>query len=238
MQDKYSKKLYNLSPFFWIIIVLIVIFFISFLSDIGSQFTSINDNSTTKNTIQTIFVSVCITLAIAFLIIVKNRCWNVPKFIIFLCSVFMVFGGFYLVLVFFLDYYDKTQIFIILIIESLILYSLNLEWYKIQLFYYQSNIYKKRKMFKKNNIIKYCLSFLFSSLIALSFGIWYKLPNSVLINRMMGMRAEWRKDLLLQKVQSETVLLGDYFLFNYKYSIITFIISLGVSFYLISKKKQ
>lgn len=114
-----------------------------------------------------------------------------------------------------------TQAFIIIFVLFLIVYSF---FYK-----YINKAFSKIKFTKikpikhmKLNTIFVFLSFIISIVI----GFWFKIPNKELTNELMYSRAEWKKELRLQQLQSESFFLGEHFDFNWRMSIPFFIMAI------------
>lgn len=242
MEKQNNFKLKNLSPIFWLIISLLMIMAVSSLSSLGEFFVNPTDDLKTKNTAEIVFLSICLFFIVLFLLIIRNKLWNVGKFIIILLVSFALFLSFYLLFLIFIIEYNFALFFCVLLLEASILYIYSVEKYKVQLFLNDNKVNFSKKInirfmgtTKINvslfNIVLYLISAFFISIFV---GFWFKIPNSNLINRMLLMDSEWRKELILQEANNESFLLGDDFEFNYRYAFITFLF-VFIIYYIIIK---
>ncbi|WP_060873884.1 hypothetical protein [Myroides odoratus] len=76
-------------------------------------------------------------------------------------------------------------------------------------------------MKKKETLFVLCMA-----IVSFFLGFWFKIPNKELTKELMYARAEWKKELYLQQLKSESFFLGDNFDFNWRVSIPFFIISI------------
>src|SRR5690606_330680 len=107
--------------------------------------------------------------------------------------------------------------------------------YELKIFYYESSLYRMVQKQQKKTLWKITMSVIVAFFSFLLSGLWFKVPNQNLIDKLLKTRTEWQKNLYLLKIESQTPLLGDYFVFNYKIGILTFIVTLIVTLFIIFK---